>query len=97
MDFIFSNTAYEQVAIDRATRIDLEGQTIPFATAEDLILLKLFAGRPHDIEDARSVAGRQGPKLDWLHIERWAAQFAAIPGRERLPEQVRELWSECGV
>ena len=97
MDFIFSNTAYERVAIDRATCIDMEGEAIPFAAAEDLILLKLFAGRPRDIDDARSVASRQGPKLNWLHIQHWAAQFAAIPGRERLPDQVRELQSECGI
>lgn len=97
MDFIFSNTAYEQVAIDRAIRIDMEGEAIPFAAAEDLILLKLFSGRPRDIDDARSVASRQGPKLDWSHIKRWAAQFAAIPGRERLPDQVRKLQSESRV
>lgn len=91
VDFIFANTPYEQAAIARATHVELAGAALPVAAPEDLILLKLFAARPRDVEDARSVVDRQGGSLDWPYLERWAREFAAIPGREDLPAQVRAL------
>ena len=91
VDFIFSSTAYEQHAIGRAVLVILEGVPVPFATAEDLIIHKLFAGRARDIEDAVGVARRQGNALDWGYIERWAREFASVPGREEMPANVARL------
>lgn len=91
VDFIFSTTPYEAQAIARAVRIEIRGEQVPFTAAEDLILHKLFAGRPRDIEDAEGVVRRKGPGLDWNYLERWAEQFAAVTGRENIPAQVKEL------
>lgn len=91
VDFIFSTTPYERQAIDRAVRVTLEGVSVPFAAAEDLIIHKLFAGRARDLEDAVGVARRQGSALDWGYVERWAREFARVPGREDLPERVANL------
>jgi predicted nucleotidyltransferase len=94
VDFIFSTTPYEHQAIARAERIDVGGTSVPFATAEDLIVHKLFAGRPRDHEDVRGVVRRKGTDLDWQYITTWATAFAEIPGREDLPRQVAELQAE---
>jgi hypothetical protein len=91
IDFIFSTTAYEAQAIARAVAVELSGHAVPFATAEDLLIHKLFAGRPRDIEDARGVLRRKGEHLDWDYLRHWAREFAAVPGRERLPAQLEEL------
>ena len=91
VDLIFSTLPYEHTAIERAVEVDVGGESVPFASAEDLILLKLFAGRARDLEDARSVVARQGAGLDWPYLEHWAAAFAAIPGREELPERLQAL------
>jgi hypothetical protein len=91
VDFIFSTTPYERQAIERAVRVALEGEAIPFATAEDLLIHKLFAGRPRDWEDAESVVRRKGPELDWAYLERWIGEFAAVPGREDLPARLASL------
>lgn len=80
-------------AIERAVRVELRGVAVPFATAEDLILHKLFAGRPRDLEDATEVVRRQGDQLDWEYLERWAESFAGVPGREELPDRLRRLRS----
>ena len=96
VDLIFSTTPYERVAIARAVEVDIGGESVPFASAEDLILLKLFAGRERDLEDARSVVDRQGARLDWRHLEHWAAAFAAIPGREELPARLQALRQDDG-
>lgn len=91
VDLIFSTTPYEAQAIQRAVGEDLHGAAVPFATAEDLILHKLFAGRPRDHEDAAGVVRRKGVGLDWDYIVRWASEFAAVPGREDLPARVAAL------
>lgn len=94
LDFIFSTTPYERQAIERAARVEIGGAGVPFASAEDLILHKLFAGRPRDLEDAAGVVRRKGDALDWDYLEEWAALFAEVPGREALPDRVRELREE---
>jgi len=91
VDFIFSSTPYEQHAIARAESVMLDGVPVPFATAEDLIIHKLFAGRPRDLEDAAGVVRRKGDQLDWAYLEDWVRQFAALPGQEGLPGALRSL------
>jgi hypothetical protein len=82
VDFIFSSTEYERQAIQRAQPVMLAGEAVPFATAEDLIIHKLFAARPRDLEDARGVLLRKGSELDWNYIEKWVRNFALVPGKE---------------
>lgn len=91
VDFIFSTTPYERSAIGRAQPVNVAGEAVPFATAEDLIVHKLFAARPKDIEDAEGVVRRSAAALDWAYIERWAMAFAAVPGREAMPGLVATL------
>lgn len=94
VDFIFSLTPYEAQAIERAVGVEIRGETVPFASAEDLLIHKLFAGRPRDLEDARGVVRRKGPELDWDYLARWAREFASVPGREGMPEALAELEEE---
>ncbi len=63
VDFILSFTTYEREAIARAKRIEVGGEGVKFATAEDLIVHKILAGRPRDLEDVRGVL-RKNPSLD---------------------------------
>jgi hypothetical protein len=58
-DFIFSTTPYEQQAIGRAVRVILDGTCVSFASAEDLVIHRLFAARPRDLEDALGVVRRR--------------------------------------
>jgi predicted nucleotidyltransferase len=94
VDLIFSNTSYEATAIGRALRVRIGGQDVPIASAEDLILHKLFAGRARDLEDVEGVLRRRAPTLDWPYLEKWAREFAAVPGRETLPRDLAKLRSQ---
>lgn len=91
IDLIFSTTPYAAAAIKRALRIDIGTHAVPFATPEDLILHKLFAARPRDLEDAASVVRRKGDELDWAYMEGWAADLAKVEGREALSESLLAL------
>jgi len=76
VDFIFSFTPYESQAILRAKKVSILGQDVCFASLEDLIIHKIFAGRPRDIEDVQMVI-LKNPALDVLYIEEWLKTFDA--------------------
>ena len=56
---------FEERAAARATDWEVEpGTRLRTCTAEDLVVLKVFAGRPQDWVDVTSVLDRQGDDLD---------------------------------
>jgi hypothetical protein len=57
--------------------------------AEDLIVMKAFAGRPQDHRDIRGVLVRQGTRnLDWKYIVKYLSELAEA---KEQPEIVTEL------
>src|SRR5512136_236426 len=81
VDFIFSFTTYESQAIGRAKKIILSGQEVCFASLEDLILNKIFAGRPRDLEDVRTLI-LKNPGFEGSYVRRWLKEFdTAVQGR----------------
>ncbi len=81
VDLIFSFTPYEQKAIERARRVSLGGAEVNFAAPEDLIIHKIFAGRPQDEADARSVM-LKNRDIDAAYVRRWLKEFdASFPGK----------------
>jgi predicted nucleotidyltransferase len=59
VDIIFSFSTYEQEAIQRANLIKIENTEVHYVSVEDLIVFKIFSGRPRDIEDARLIFVKQ--------------------------------------
>jgi len=74
VDLVFSFTPYEQEAIARARAVVLGGRQVRFASPEDVVIHKIFAGRPRDLEDAATIVRNQ-PDLDHGYIRRWLGQF----------------------
>lgn len=74
VDFIFGLTPFERQAVERAQAIEVAGSAVCFATAEDLLIHKLVAGRPRDLEDAAGVM-LKNPNLDRAYVRSWLEQF----------------------
>lgn len=74
VDFIFSFTPYERLAIGRAKPVILRGTTVMFASAEDVIIHKIFAGRPRDLEDVRSII-LKNLDFDREYTRTWLEEF----------------------
>lgn len=84
IDFIFSFTPYETQAIKRARSVFISGCSIFFASPEDVIIHKVFAGRPRDFEDARAII-LKNPEIDTSYIRKWLQEFdETINGKEFL-------------
>ncbi|MEX2157312.1 MAG: hypothetical protein WD773_10800 [Gemmatimonadales bacterium] len=41
------------------------------------------------------VVRRSAERLDWRYLERWAAEFVGIAGRENMPHLLTELRREA--
>ncbi len=85
VDLVFSFTPYEAEAIGRAVPVLLEGVQVRFASAEDLIIHKLVAGRPRDIEDVMGILARR-PSLDELYLTRWLSLFRDVVHKDLVTE-----------
>jgi predicted nucleotidyltransferase len=83
IDFIFSFTPYERQAIARANPVLLGGTKVMFASVEDVIIHKVFAGRPRDLEDVRSVMIKN-PDFDRNYVRKWLKEFERSPEKSGL-------------
>jgi len=70
IDFIFSDSPYEAEALSRVKRVRVGGSEVRYASVEDLIIHKLVAGRPRDIEDVRGIL-LKNPVYDTDYVRRW--------------------------
>lgn len=68
IDMIFSNSEFEKKAIERANKIEVDGYKICFASLEDIIVFKIFSGRPRDIEDVKNIIVKN-PHFDQKYIQ----------------------------
>lgn len=70
LDLVLAGSGLEEEFLDRARAVDLGGTTVPLIDPEDLIIAKVLAGRPKDLEDAHSLWRLHGPELDIGRIRR---------------------------
>jgi len=90
VDLIFSFTPYETQAIGRAKRVLILGEEVHFASPEDLIIHKIFAGRPRDLEDARIVL-LKNPDIDNTYIRGWLVEFDAVSDEKKFLRTFEEI------
>jgi predicted nucleotidyltransferase len=83
VDFIFSQTSYEKQAIKRANIVNLKNAILKFASIEDLIIHKIFAGRPRDLEDVKSIIIKN-PSFNKNYIKKWLEEFDSSMGQKKL-------------
>jgi hypothetical protein len=55
VDFIFSYTQFEKGAISRVNIVNLDGIDVAYASLEDTVIFKLFAGRAKDLDDVQNI------------------------------------------
>lgn len=80
LDLIFSFSPYERQAMKRVRRFTFSGKEVCFASPEDLVIHKVIAGRPKDLEDVRTVQIKNR-WIDRIYIEKWLKEFEKNLGR----------------
>ena len=75
VDLVFSFSPYERQALERVRRVRMGQTNVRFASLEDVIIHKVIAGRPRDLEDVRAML-LKNPRADLLYTRRWLREFS---------------------
>jgi predicted nucleotidyltransferase len=75
VDMSLGLSGFEQKLISRAKLEDISGTTVSVVTAEDLLVMKVLAGRPQDVQDARGIVAAQASRLDWEYCLEMAREL----------------------
>jgi len=89
VDLIFSFSPYERQALRRVRRVRVGDVEVRYASLEDVIIHKLVAGRPRDVEDVRALL-LKNKNVDQAYLRHWLAQFEQALGQPLL-ERLEEL------
>jgi len=89
LDVALAGLPFEERVIQRSSPFDFGfGITLQTVSAEDLVVLKAFAGRPQDKIDVEGVLVRQGAGLHWEQI---LAELTPLCELKEAPEIVDQL------
>ncbi|MGC1387998.1 MAG: hypothetical protein WA807_08345 [Steroidobacteraceae bacterium] len=75
VDLLVGLRGLEAEAFARAVEVPFQGQLLKIIGCEDFIAMKVFAGGPQDITDARSVLQAAGDSVDLPLLRRLAARY----------------------
>ena len=69
VDIVFGGPGLEEDFARRARPYEIENVTVPVASREDVVCMKILAGREKDLEDALAIVSAQLEKLDLQRIQ----------------------------
>lgn len=93
VDIVFAGSPYESQAISRARKVAVGDANVNVASLEDLVIHKMIASRPRDLEDVRGVL-LKNPAADLAYIRHWLDEFEQamdVPLRGRFDDLLAEL------
>lgn len=74
IDLVFSFSEYERQALNRIENVRVGSAQVSFASLEDLVIHKIIAARPRDLEDVRGILAKN-PGYDAAYIRSWLEEF----------------------
>ena len=83
VDLIFSLSEYERQALKRAKPLPIGKTSVNIASVEDLIIHKIIASRPRDLEDVQKIL-LKNPDFDLKYVEKWLTRLEEATGQDYL-------------
>lgn len=84
LDVVIAGSGLEDEFLERAVTIDLGGTLVPVIDREDLVIAKVLAGRPKDLDDARALWRLHGDELGAARIRKMLALLEEALGQSDL-------------
>ena len=78
IDLSLAYLDFEDEAIQSSDEIDYGHVRIPVARAEDLVVYKIVASRPRDLDDAEKLLNLHGKKIEIERVRRLVRQFCEV-------------------
>lgn len=95
VDIVFAGPGLEEDFMARRSMMKRGGTTVPVVSPEDLVVLKILAGRPRDEEDVRAVLKATTGRLDRKRITETLAALEAALGQSDLRPAFTRLTREA--
>jgi hypothetical protein len=97
-DIVLACPGIEELFFARAKVLDVDGVRVPVACAEDIVVMKLLAGRPKDVDDVVAILAAHPDDLD-LDLVRGTVRMLeeALDQSDLLPALDQALASARGV
>jgi hypothetical protein len=94
VDLVLAGPGLEQLFLDAARPCRLGRTTVPVIAPEHLIVTKVLAGRPKDLEDVRELLAMRNDSLDHAEIGSLLAELQDALGQSDLVPLYRKLRDE---
>jgi hypothetical protein len=91
VDVVLAGPGIEELFFEHVSPIEIEGVSIPVASAEDIIVMKILAGRPKDLEDVVGILVARASDLDLPSIRETLGMIELAIGQSDL----RPLFEQC--
>ena len=91
LDVALAALPFEEMLVQRSSLFDYPPRiALRTCSAEDLIVLKAFAGRSQDWADVERIIVRQTGKLDWVYIREQLRPLAELKGAPEIVAQLEQ-------
>jgi len=97
VDVVLAGPGLEERFFERARIVRIGGADVPVLCPEDLVVTKILAGRPKDLEDVRGILAERVNSLDLpairstlRELEEALGQSDLLPALERLQERLSD-------
>jgi predicted nucleotidyltransferase len=91
LDLVIAAPGLDEEFLARARPVDVGGVLVPMVSVEDLIAMKVLAGRRKDIEDVRGLLVEQQGRLDLAQVRDVLSSLEAAIGERRLLSRLDRL------
>ena len=95
VDLVLAGSGLETLAVQRATRVAIDGVQVPVAQATDLVVMKVLAGRGKDLDDLRSLLA--GGEVDLAEARDLVDQFERALAQSDLLPRLEAAIAEAGA
>ena len=95
LDVALAGLPFEELMVQRSSFFDYPSKTaLRTCSAEDLVVLKAFAGRGQDWVDVEHIIVRQTGKLDWNYIHEQLRPLAELKDSPEILDQLERRRTE---
>ncbi len=84
VDIVLAGPGLEEQFLERAVKLDVDGVAVPVIEVSDLVVLKVLAARPKDIEDVAALLRTQGARIDDGRVRAVLGDLEAALGQSDL-------------
>lgn len=96
VDVVLAGPGLEELFFSRVEERSIAGVRVPVASAEDVVTMKMLAGRGKDLEDVAAIARALGDRLDRERIRTTLRLLEAALARNDLVSELERVLARLG-